>query len=74
MPLSRAAIGTCAKVKMLWKTRAMRAMKINVPQILCVTTRSILSLGVSPAGPLSCVTLFRMRVAVRWRASIADVA
>ena len=45
-----------AKVKMLWNIRVMMARKISVPQTLCVSTRSSLSLKVSPGGASSVVT------------------
>ena len=48
-----ASIGILAKVKMLWNISVMMPMKISVPQILCVRTRSSLSLNVSPGGASS---------------------
>ena len=39
-----------------WKTMNIMTRKISVPHSLCVSTRSSLSLSVSPGGADSCVT------------------
>ena len=55
-PVSSMVIGHFAMVKMLWNISAMIPMKISVPQILCVTTRSMRSLKFSVVVAVSVVT------------------
>ena len=51
------SIGHCAKVKMLKNISAITAIKINMPQNLCVTMRSSRSLTVSWSTLRSVTTL-----------------
>ena len=55
-PFCRASIGMRAKVKMLWNISIIMPTKISVPQTLCVSVRSSLSLKFSPGTADSVVT------------------
>ncbi len=65
------SIGNFANVKMLRNISAMIPTKIAIPQTLCVTTRSSLSLIVSSGPPASIVTARWMAPTAPYRPSMA---